>query len=66
MKTLVRNLTAIGFFILTSCNQNTHDNTMMQHNRGYHYWGMHMGWWVFVLIIVIVLIVLFFNFKKRK
>lgn len=66
MKTLVALLTVIGLFTLTSCNQNTGMNSMMNHDGGYHYWGMHLGWWVLVLLIVIVLIILFFNFTKRK
>ena len=66
MKILVTLLTVIGLFTLNSCKQDTDVNTMMHHNTGYHYWGMHMGWWIFVLLIVMVLIVLFFNFTKRK
>jgi cell division protein FtsW (lipid II flippase) len=66
MKTLATLLTGIGLFTLTSCKQNTDVNTMMHHNGGYHYWGMHMGWWVFILLIVIVLIMFFFKFTKRK
>lgn len=66
MKPLVKLLTVIGLFTLTSCKQDTGMNSMMNHNGGYHYWGMHMGWWVFILVIVVVLIVFFFNFTKRK
>ncbi|SRX54835.1 MULTISPECIES: hypothetical protein [Aequorivita] len=66
MRTLVTLLTVIGLFTLTCCKQDTDGNTMMNHNGGYHYWGMHVGWWFFILLIVIVLIVLFFNFTKRK
>lgn len=25
---------------------------MMDNNGGYHFWGMHMGWWVLILIII--------------
>jgi uncharacterized membrane protein len=66
MKTLVSLLTMIGLFTLLSCRQDAHTNTMMHQNGDYHYWGMHMGWWVFLLIIIIVLIVFFNNFIKRK
>jgi len=66
MKKSVTLLMMTGLFTLTSCNQEPDVNTMMNHNGGYHYWGMHMGWWVFALLIIIVLIVFFFNFTKRK
>ncbi len=46
MKTLVTLLTVIGLLTLTSCKQDTDVNTMMRHNADYHYWGMHMGWWI--------------------
>ena len=38
----------------------------MDPNGGYYYWGMHMGWWVFILVIVIAIFVLFARFQKRK
>ena len=66
MKTLVTLIAMISFFTLSSCKQDTDVNTMMHHNGGYHYWGMHAGWWVFILLIVIVLIAFYFNFTKRK
>jgi len=25
---------------------------MMNNNGDYYYWGMHMGWWIFILIAV--------------
>lgn len=39
---------------------------MMENNGGYHYWGMHVGWWIFILVIVIVLIVWISQSRKRK
>ncbi len=66
MKAIITLLTVLGLFTIASCTQGTDGNTMMNHNGGYHYWGMHVGWWIFALIIVIVLIVLIFNFTKRK
>jgi cell division protein FtsW (lipid II flippase) len=65
MKTLVTLLTVIGLLTLTSCKQDTDVNTMMRHNADYHYWGMHMGWWISILLILIVLMVIFFNSKKN-
>ena len=38
----------------------------MENNGSYHYWGMHLGWWVLIVVIVIVLIGYFFNSRKRK
>lgn len=66
MKTLVTLLTVIGLFTFTGCKQDPDANTMMHHNGDNYYWGMHTGWWVFVLLIVILLIVLFLKFTKRK
>ena len=28
---------------------------MMENNGSYHYWGMHLGWWVLMLIAVIAI-----------
>jgi Sec-independent protein translocase protein TatA len=37
------------------------------HNNGDNYfWGIHMGWWSFMLVVVIVLVVLFGWSRKRK
>ena len=35
-------------------------------DNSYHFGGMHMGWWVFVLIIFFGLLVWFTRFRKRK
>ena len=66
MKTLVTPLAMIGLFTLTSCSQDRDVNSMIHHDGGYHYWGMHAGWLVFILLIVILLIVFLFKFTKRK
>ncbi len=58
--------TIVGLFALISCKQDTDGNTMMHRDGGFHFWGMHAGWWFFALFIVIALIVFIFNFKKRK
>jgi hypothetical protein len=39
---------------------------MMHNNGDYYYWGMHMGWWLFILVIAIVITGMFFNSRKRK
>ncbi len=38
----------------------------MHENEGYYYWGMHMGWWVFVIVIAIIFIGFLFNTRRRK
>ena len=38
---------------------------MMDNNVGYYYWGMHMGWWVLILVIVIAIFG-FARFQRRK
>jgi hypothetical protein len=54
MKTIVIILSAIGLLSLNSCKQDRGVNTMMHNNEDYYYWGMHMGWWIPILLIVIV------------
>lgn len=66
MKTLVRLLTILGLFTLTSCQHGTNVNRTMHHNGDFHPWGMHMGWWVSGLLIIIVVIMIFLNFKTKR
>ena len=36
-------------------------------NRGdYYYWGMHMGWWILILIAVIAIVGWIGWSRKRK
>jgi Sec-independent protein translocase protein TatA len=37
----------------------------MDHNGSYYYWGMHMGWWVLILVIVIAIFG-FTRFQRKK
>lgn len=39
---------------------------MMDNNEGYHVWGMHMGWWFFILVAVIAVIGWVGWSRKRK
>ena len=39
---------------------------MMHNNENYHFWGMHMGWWVFILVIVILIAGWITWSRKRK
>ena len=29
---------------------------MMHNNEHYNYWGMHMGWWLFMLVVLIAIV----------
>lgn len=37
---------------------------MMNHNDGYYWWGLHMGWWI--LIIILVIAFAWFGWTRRK
>ena len=39
---------------------------MMDNHESYYYWGMHMGWWVFMLVVVIAVIGWVGWSRKRK
>jgi len=39
---------------------------MMNNNGDYYFWGMHMGWWLFILIVVIAIIGWLSWSRKRK
>jgi hypothetical protein len=39
---------------------------MMHNNGDYYYWGMHMGWWVFLVVVFIGIIVWVGWSRKRK
>ena len=39
---------------------------MMENHGGYYYWGMHMGWWVLMLIAVIAIAGWIGWSRKRK
>lgn len=38
---------------------------MMDNHGSYYYWGMHMGWWVLIVVIVIAIFG-FTRFRRRK
>ncbi len=38
----------------------------MHNNGDYYYWGMHMGWWLFMLVFFFAMLVWFASFRKRK
>ncbi len=39
----------------------------MNHDNGdFYYWGMHMGWWFFMLVIVIAIVGWVSWSRKRK
>lgn len=39
----------------------------MRNNHGnYSFWGMHMGWWFFILVVVIAIVGWFSWSRKRK
>jgi len=39
---------------------------MMNNNGDYYFGGMHMGWWVFILVAVVALVVWFGRSRARK
>lgn len=39
---------------------------MMHNNESNYFGGMHMGWWLFILVVVIGLVVGFGWSRKRK
>ena len=39
---------------------------MMQNNGDYYFGGMHIGWWILILIVVSVLVGGFRWFRKRQ
>lgn len=42
-----------------------HDN--MMHENGYNYMGgMHIGWWIFIVLVVIAIAIGLGRFRKRK
>ena len=38
----------------------------MHNNGNYYFWGMHMGWWIFMLVAVIAIVGWFSWSRKRK
>ena len=38
----------------------------MHNNENYYFWGMHMGWWLFMLVVVIVRVGWLSWSRKRK
>ncbi len=43
----------------------THQDMGSQMSDGYHYFGMHAGWWAFLAVMVIA-VVMFRWFRKKN
>ena len=39
---------------------------MMNNNGDYNYWGMHMGWWILIVVLAVAFLGFFMNSRKRK
>jgi hypothetical protein len=38
----------------------------MHNNEQYHFWGMHVGWWIFALVLVVAFAGWSVQSRKRK
>ncbi len=38
----------------------------MHNNGNYYFWGMHLGWWILILVVVIAIVAWFSWSRKRK
>ena len=43
-----------------------HGNNMFHGNDDYAFWGMHMFWWLFIIVIILAIFGLFNRYRKRK
>jgi hypothetical protein len=38
----------------------------MHNHENYYYWGMYMGWWIFILVVIIAIVAWVGWARKRK
>ncbi|CAN5831478.1 hypothetical protein BH11BAC3_BH11BAC3_36980 [soil metagenome] len=39
---------------------------MMHNNDQYHYWGMHMGWWILLVAVAVIMYAAVVWARKKK